>query len=367
MSVATAADVNVEQGVVTADAVVGVAEASADPLKATYSSLGSSFTKLKIDTDGVGPAPPVAIGNNVAPNTTVGLSPTFFGEGSFVKLYDESGTVDSAPADATIGDPVTWTSDVTVRMIWVHITDRDQVTPGNQTVDVSVSEASAHAEFAPILCNEQEVSGHAFVLQEQTEPPLAPVTVGFVSIPRTGGHGHQELEKFESAAAQVGVSESDSQGEIVSNPQDPTAGSSEASSFAQVSDVCLAPTPNGCTVSATLVRSQANSSADNAVRSSDATGTQFVGVTVAGTGVVESPAPNTRVDLPGGLGFVILNEQICGDGEPISGSTCGADADGRTAITVRAIHLVLLPDDEGGALAEIIVAEAASDAKFPFS
>lgn len=366
MSVATAADVNVEQGVVTADAVVGVAEASADPLHATYNSLGSSFKNLKIDTDGPGPSPPVEMGNNVAPNTTVGLSPTFFGEDSFVKLYDESGAVVSEPADATIGDPVTWKSDVTVRMIWVHITDRDLITPGAQAVDVVVSEATGHAEFASVLCNEQEVSGHAFILQEQTDPPLAPATVGFVSIPRTGGHGHQELEKFESAAAKVGVSESDSQGEIVSNPQDPTVGSSKATSFAQVSDVCLAPTPTGCTVSATLVRSQANSFADKTVRSSDATGTQFLGVNVAGTGPVENPPPNTRVDLPAGLGFVILNEQVCGDGTPISGATCDADASGRTAITVRAIHLVLLPNDEGGELAEITVAEAASDAKFPF-
>jgi hypothetical protein len=368
MSVTQAANVNVMEGVVTADAVLGVAEASADPLKATYNSLGSSFKNLKVDTDGkLGPAPPVELGNNVAPNTTIGLSPLVFGEGSFVKLYDESGNVVSEPADAKIGDPVTWKSDVTVRMIWVHVTDRDPITPDNQTVDVVVSEAVAHAEFKSTLCHLQEVSGHAFILQEETDPPLAPVTVGFVQIPRTGGHGHQELEKFESAAVKVGVSESDSKGELVINLETPSAGSSTADSFAQVSGVCLVPGVTGCTVEASVVRSEAHSSATSAARSSNATGTQLLGVKVAGMGEVVNPAPNTQIDLPAGLGFVVLNEQVCGDGKPISGPTCGADASGKTAITVRAIRLVLLPNDQGGELAEIIVAEAESDAKFPVS
>jgi hypothetical protein len=369
MSAATTADVNVMHGVVTADVVRGVADASANPLGATYSSLGSSFKNLKVDTDGeLGPAPPIELGNNVAPNTTVTLSPLFFGEGSFVKLYDESGSVPTPPDGAKIGDQFTYTAEVTVRMIWVHVTDRDPITPNNQgPVDVVVSEATAHAEFKATLCNLQEVSGHAFILQEETDPPLAPVTLGFVQIPRLGGHAHQEMEAFSSPAASLGASESDSQGTVVGNPRDPTAGSSTADSYAQAAGVCLLPGPSGCTVEASLVRSEAHSSATAAARSSNATGTQLLGVQVAGTPQAVNPAPNTRVDLPGGLGFVILNEQRCGDGRLISGPTCGADANGKTAITVRAIHLVLLPNEQGGELAEIIVAEAESDAKFPVS
>jgi hypothetical protein len=367
MSAAHVANVDVMEGVVTADAVLGVADASADPRGATYGSLGSSFKNLKVDTDGeIGPAPPVAM-NNVAPNTTVTLSPLVFGPDSFVKLYDETGTVETPPDNAKIGDQFTYKADVTVQMIRVHVTDRDPIAEGDQTVDVVVSEAVAHAEFKATLCHLQEVSGHAFILQEETAPPLAPATVGFVQIPRLGGHAHQELEAFSSPAASLGASESDSQGTVLSNPRDPTAGSSTADSYAQAAGVCLLPGPSGCTVEASLVRSEAHSSATAAARSSNATGTRLVGVQVAGTPQAASPAPNTRVDLPGGLGFVILNEQRCGDGRLISGPACGADASGKTAITVRAIHLVLLPNEQGGELAEIIVAEAESDAKFPVS
>ena len=133
--------------------------------------------------------------------------------------------------------------------------------------------------------------------------------------------------------------------------------SSTASSYAQAAGVCLLRViTTACLVSATLIRSQANSSATSSSRSSNATGTQFVNLVVAGIPISGTPPPNTTITLPLGLGFVVLNEQVP-DG-PETGhtglTTRGAPRGRHAAVALR----TLLPG------AEVIVAEAHSDATF---
>ena len=86
---------------------------------------------------------------------------------------------------------------------------------------------------------------------------------------------------------------------------------------------------SGCLISATLIRSQANSSATASARSSNATGTQFVNLVVAGIPIAGTPPPNTTITLPLGLGFVVLNEQV-----PDGPET------GHTGLTVRGLRAV---------------------------
>src|SRR5207244_309332 len=127
--------------------------------------------------------------------TTVTLSDVFFGGGSYVKLYEETGSTVSPPPGTPIGTRVTFAADVTVTMIRVHITDRDPLTPGKQPLDVTVSQAVSHADFTGVLCRAaQKVSGDALIAGATT--PLVMASVGFVRIPETGGHGHQAIDAF---------------------------------------------------------------------------------------------------------------------------------------------------------------------------
>src|SRR5882672_6995003 len=75
--VAETAGVNLVSGLVTADAVLGVATTQASGFNASFSSAGSAFKNLVVNGAQI---------NNVNPNTTVDLAAAQFGAGSFVKL-----------------------------------------------------------------------------------------------------------------------------------------------------------------------------------------------------------------------------------------------------------------------------------------
>ena len=80
---------------------------------------------------------------------------------------------------------------------------------------------------------------------------------------------------------------------------------------------------------------------------SDATGSTLLGLVVAGQSFGSTPAPNTRIALPG-VGHVVLNEQnTTGNGSTTSG------------ITVNMIHVVLT-SPLGTKTGEIIVGTASS-------
>jgi len=352
-SIAETANVDVLGGIVTASAVRGVASATATGLSASHSSLGSAFKDLYVDADGSGPVVPVAF-NNVNPGTTVDLSAAF-GTGSYVKLYEEVGS-NSEPTGSFGG---TYAADVTVNMIHVHLTDKLPLVPGEQTVDVIVAQAVAHADFPQItLCagrHPRAVSGHAFIASETTDPSAVPVLHGYVSIPSNGGEAHQDLDAVSTSVLTAESAATDSRGTIDGQ-------SARATNWAEIQSACLLADPTGtCTVGASVLRSQSNSLADRDSASSDDDGTLFAQVKVLGVPVTATPPPNTVVELPG-IGYLILNEQFCDNGAALPDCS---DVSGHAGLTVRAVHLVVtVPSNPTGLEpgAEVILDEAHSDA-----
>ncbi len=338
--------VNVLNGLVTADVVRAVAETSADGGSSSFSALGSTFKNLKVRG--------VAM-NNVAPNTTVKLPAVLFGAGSYVRLYERIGST-SKPANGQLSGG-TYAADLTVNMIRVHVTNL-LVLGG---VDVIVSHASAHADFPQTtLCpgsgRARAVSGHAFVAHAAINPELLEATVGFVGIPASGGADHQALDEVDllepdGDVVHAEAASSDSWGAI-------GAAGALSSSYAQAADVCVLRMANGCTVGATLVRSQSSSQAGGGTAFSVAGGSQLVGLVIGGTPINITPAANTVIELPG-LGFVILNEQLC-DGTAALPNCTGTTSSG---LTVRSIRVVITvpPILVEGLGVEVIVAEAHAD------
>src|SRR5437016_11289615 len=150
-------------GLVTADAIRGVATANASGFNASFSAAGSAFKNLVVNGTQI---------NNVTPNTRVDLPAAVFGAGSFVILFEHTGSVSQPAAGQLTGG--TFAADLTVNMIHVNITG---LVPTGEAIDVIVSHAQAHADFpqvggCPVLAG--SVSGHATIVNEQTDPSLAP-------------------------------------------------------------------------------------------------------------------------------------------------------------------------------------------------
>jgi hypothetical protein len=350
-STAEVANVSILNGLITADVVRAQATATASGSAASFSSLGSTFKNLKVANQAM---------NVVTPNTRVDL-PVQFGAGSYVVLYERVGST-STPQPGQIQGGI-YAANLTVNMIHVFITDLQPLVVGNQPVEVIISNGVADVDFPQTeLCRippDQTVSGHAFIVSAATDPSSLPTTVGFVDIPPNGGLDRQDLENVDVAGGvHAGASQSESSGAL-------TTDASTASSFAQVAQVCLMPSSGGCTAGATVAKSQSNSNANRFGASSDAGGTELIGLVVMGTPVGANPPPNTVIDLPG-IGFLILNEQFC-DNQGTLPSNC---SDGlvfaHAGLTVRALRLVVtVPGNPLGLkTGQVIVAESHSDAAF---
>jgi len=223
---------------------------------------------------------------------------------------------------------------------------------------ITVARATAHSEHkqtrvCPGATTTQAVSGHAFIASAQVDPLLSTSTVGYVEIPASGGAANKSVTAA-LLPADGSIVTTNSAAADTMGTNGPT--SSTASSYAQTAGACVLKlaVATGCLISATLIRSQANSSATSSARSSNASGTEFVDLVVAGIAIAGTPEPNRTITLPAGLGFVVLNEQV-----PDGPET------GHTGLTVRGLRVVvttpLLPLRVG---AEVIVAEAHSDATF---
>src|SRR6266446_3018611 len=341
--VAESAGGNLVGGLVTADVVRAVATAQASAFNSSFSSAGSAFNNLVVNGTHV---------SNVNPNTTIDLPAAQFGAGSFVKLFEEIGSsFQPSPGQLAGG---TFAADLTVNMIRVHITS---LAVTGDAVDLVVSHAQAHADFpqpagCPALVG--TVSGNATIVNEQTNRSELPVVVGFVSIPPQGGHDHQDLDQLSTLVVSSGTSVSDSAGTVL-------ASSSNSTSFAKAQNVCVVPVNGPCTVFASAIISQANSSSGGGISSSDAQGTSLLGLSVGGMSVGDNPPPNTTILLPG-IGSVTLNEQTCdGGGVPPCSGTASS------GIRVRAIHVIVNNPNALGVPqgADVIVSEAHADSSHP--
>jgi hypothetical protein len=351
VSVAEVANLNLLNGLVKASAVRGVATATANGTSSSTSTTGSTLKGLEVN--GVAH-------NDVTPNTRIDLS-SVYGAGSEVLLYEVIASTSRPPASQR--SEGTYAADLTVNMIRVHLADAlpdATVFPGDQPLDVVVAQANGHADFPQTpRCGapDQAVAGHAFVASERTDPAHLPARVGFVSIPATGGHQHQDLDEVTTSLVTAGAAVSDSAGTLGSTE-------SSAASLARVSEVCLLPGGGGgCSVAAKAVTAASRSNATAAAASSNDGETALLALDVAGTAVAADPPPNTVVDVPG-IGFVILNEQFCDNGADLAAGC--SDGTGQAGLTVRAIRLVVTRDNALGVPlgTEVIVSEAYSAAFF---
>jgi uncharacterized repeat protein (TIGR01451 family) len=353
-SVSEVVGLNVLSGVVTADLVRSVASTRASGTASSYSAAGTTATNLRV------------LGNSVAnasPGTRIPLDGTtlnrlLYGRGSYVAINDQNGSTSGPASGQSSGG--TYKASLTTTMVTVHIvggTVGTLLTLGGAPVDIVVARATAASEHKQTpLCDTnaptQAVSGHAFLASAQVDPLLDTSTVGFVQIPASGGSANKSVTGALLPSDGSIVTTTDAAANTTGTNG---ATSSTASSYAQVAGACvLRVISQGCVVRATLIRSQANSSASSGARSSNATGTQFVDLVVAGIPIAGTPPPNTVIRLPLGLGFIVLNEQV-----PDGPET------GHTGLTVRGVRAVLtLPFAPLLPGAEVIVTEAHSDATF---
>jgi hypothetical protein len=350
-SVGSAANVKVLDGVipgvpavVSATLVRGYANANATGTSSSVSSIGSAIEGLQV----------LGIPQAVFPGARVDLPSALFGDGSYVAIYEEIKNTQT-PSGTSGG---TYGGDITVNMIRVHITN--MVVVGQ--AEVIVGHARAVATFPQTtLCGpqaNQSVSGHAFMARVLTDPSILPVIVGAVEIPTNGGAAQNSVNQIAvDPLVTSKAATSLTTGSFTSTD-------STASSYAEVKSVCILKSGNACTIAAQLVRAQANSTATALSRTSNDSGTDFVGLKIGGLVVSLPIAPNTVITLPG-IGFVILNQQFCDNGGSLASNCSDGTVPGHTGLTVRAIHVILLDPAAGGAPGvDIIVSEAHSDARF---
>lgn len=343
-STATTADVNVLSGVVTAQVVNASAQATATGDASSVSAAGTRTAGLIVA--GINR-------DNVPPNTTVNVDVVGM-TGVTVTINEQIVTTSGPAPGQTSGG--TYRGHIEVNGVHVRVVDADLLKGGKQPIDIIVSHAVADADFPQTrLCETaplRSVSGHAFIASVKTAPNLVDIVHGFAGIPTSGGSDYQSVANVDvnetGGLVDADAADSSSTGTVT------TLGAS-ATSYAQAANVCvIAPMVPDCVVRATLVRSQSNSSATGIGRSSDDTGTTLQNISVAGTTIPIplDPAPNTVIPLLG-IGTLVLNEQI-----PDAPET------GHTGLTVRALRLTLLDPAAGPLGAEVIVAEAHSDARF---
>jgi hypothetical protein len=325
-STAEATNVNVMDGLVTADVVKGVAFTHADGSTAYASTNGSTITGLKVDVDGSAATPAVTF--DAYPNRRIDLLAPVFGDGAYVETYETT----RAPNYA--GD--NYSADAIVNMIHVHTTGG---LVGAH--DIVVSHAEAHSTFKKThLCGtpaEQSVSGHALSISQLKPGDTVPSTIGKVVLPDKGSNGVPITQTGGAASfiagSLTGFSTS-TNGIVTSDP----ATHPNASSYAESTNVCLLSTlVTPCTVGAQFIRTEAAAHSGDGAASTATT--QFVGLVVNGTPVVQ-PAPNTTIPIGDSI-TVVLNEVACDPGGTLSldGTTCDF-AGGHTGITIIGIHII---------------------------
>ena len=163
--------------------------------------------------------------------------------------------------------------------------------------------------------------------------------VASVALPGDGGLANASSD----ALSLAGTITADGLATITTGMMD--LGTSSAQTTSEAANVNLL---NGLVVARQVV-AVASSYVSAGTAASDGAGSSLLGLRVGGVDLGDvTPAPNTRMELPG-VGYAILNEQsVSGDGAMTSG------------ITVNMIHVVLQDALTGQRTGEIIVGSARS-------
>jgi hypothetical protein len=141
-----------------------------------------------------------------------------------------------------------------------------------------------------------------------------------------------------------------STGAISENPSTGSHGpATAAQSLATVQNVNIL---NGL-ITARLVVPMSSSTADGYTASSSSAGSALIDLVVNGASYGDTPAPNTRIEIPG-VGTLIANEQVA-----------GGDGVGNSTLTVNMLHLILKDPLTGLTTGDIVVGSAKSGVYSP--
>jgi fimbrial isopeptide formation D2 family protein/uncharacterized repeat protein (TIGR01451 family) len=342
---------------VEANTIRAVASTVANGTTASYSSAGSTIQNLKV----VGLDTPVDLNQT----TKIPLNKNIFGAGSYVAINERTGPGGEPRAGLSGG---AYTADLTVTMIHVKITG----VIGLQAAEVIVSQATAHSDFPETLgcgrASNNTVSGHAYVAGLFTGPILADLLLGFTKVAPLGGSETEHVADLKipgnGAVLSAKVADSSSQGAV-------NALNATSSTFAEVAGdgavpACILRSGAECVLSADAVRSASQSTANAGGASSSSTGTRLLGFKIAGVPAYTAgrPPPNHTVPLTG-IGFLIMNEQVCDGGTQTYTNSCSGAS--HSGLTVRGIRIVVTVAKNLLGLQpgiELVIAEAHSDATF---
>ncbi len=315
------ANLNILNGLVTADLVKGVSQSTAGPFNASFNSTGSTFVNLAINGTPI---------TNVAPNGAAIVIPAALGLAE-IHLYESTGT--ASGSGATVN-----TANGSVNMIRVKL-----LGGLNNGVEIIVGHAGSDATYPsgePCGATAATVSGRAFTALVKTVLKTA-VVVGDALLSPTGGAASSGTKVNVSGVATSRTADNDTSGSLTPTPN--------ATSSSVVENVKLL----GGVIEATLLNvSCASTTAGGSASTS--LGFTFAGLKVGPTtfNPLIPIAPNTTIAIPqadGSLLLVVLNEQVS-----------SGDGVNNTQGTVNAIHVRVL---RGTSLeTEVIIASAHCDA-----
>ena len=289
----------------------------------TDGSSGFTFSALSVAGINIDPA--------VAPNTTITLPA---GLGSVVvneqvvfgpKTQTALGKVPSA-----------------LQVTGVHIMVNDFVGfSGDMRIAVAVTRINSSAA---------KLEGYAFATSAKVSPLTTVGRQNFLPMACGGTKGVDKVA-IQVLGSLPGIAVAGNATSIVNGTLDPQP---LVHTTAQIENLDLL----GGLVTADAITSKANSMGDDSGIHSDGIGSRFVNLSIGGNLLPSEVPPNTRIDLPGGLGYALVNSQVCVS-DRVPKKSCDASTKG--SITVDGIIVVItLPGNPLGlpAGATIRIAEA---------
>jgi len=246
-SVTEVAYVNILDGLVVADVLRAQANARATDSYADENGNGTADVNV------------VVAGHkyeHVAANTRIPL-PALFGEGSAVWLYER---IDNGSFPDH--DHPYFRTNITTRMIHVKVVDAAPLVAGNQSADIVVAEAFAHAQSPVAYCGGlQGVNASAYVARLKADAySTHSIKVGATKIAHTGGSSSETYSDIDAPAGGirllVGTAYSSAFGVVELDVKS----NSDASS--QLVDVCVQRQDNGeCYVRGAAIHAESHSRA----------------------------------------------------------------------------------------------------------
>jgi hypothetical protein len=282
-----------------------------------------------------------------------------------VTIGERSGPgVGAQPRAGLVGDA--YMADQTVTMIHVKITGL----LGLQKAEIIVAQAASHSDYPKsLVCSgavNRTVSGHALVAGLHTAPVLENLLQGYVQISPLGGAESQHVAAVNIPANGKIVSalagDSAAVGSISSTQ-------STAHAYAELAGntttpACILKTVSTCVVKATVVRTESRTTAKASGASSVDSGTTIANLSVLGIPVKVTGEPNQVITVPG-VGFIVINEQLCDNGVNTNTHTCSGAT--HSGLTVRGIRVFITVANNLLGITpgiDLVISEAHSDATF---